>query len=98
MNNQEYQAHFTGEIFEPEAHEGTCPCSGCHLERMLETANGRYDAERHVATHLRRSMELRLELHQVPRSTGTGEKASGAAALADSAVRESVPNRLWRMK
>jgi hypothetical protein len=31
---------------------------------------------------------------QFPVSTGDGEKASGAAALASSAVRESVPNRM----
>jgi|SRR5712664_3139078 len=72
--NQEYLAHGSGEI-EPGEHPLGCICTGCTLERQLERDGvyGRYDSHACVAPHLRRVMELRQELHQVPGSAGAGE-------------------------
>ena len=94
MNNQNELMHSTGEI-EPGDHPLGCLCTGCTTGRLLERS-GRYDS--HIETYLHHIKDLRSTLEQlkampVPRSTGiAGKTASGAAALADSAVRESVPN------
>jgi hypothetical protein len=77
--NQEYLAHGSGEIHEPDPHEEGCLCTSCTTERQLDQG-GRYD--HHIETFLHHIRDLR-EL-RTPRSAGgAGYKRAEVAGVAE---------------